>query len=368
MDEESVLAEMLHHRAAGLAPGEPIAPPLVAASTYFLPGEPTARYQYGRTGGPTWSALEGALGVLEQAEVTVFPSGMAAIAAVLVTRLRPGDRVLLPSDGYYNTRALTQEYLAPSGVGYELCATRDYAAKDLAGFAVVYVETPSNPGLDVCDIAEIAARAHAAGALVVVDNTTMTPLGQRPLDLGADVVVASDTKVTGGHSDALAGHVATRDAALMAEVRRWRTVSGSIPGQLETWLVHRGLESLEVRFDRMCATAAVLAERLAEHPSVTAVIYPGLPTHPASEIVARQMLRTGSLIGVTLSDAAAADGFIDRARYIVPATSFGGVHTAAERRARWGDDVAEGFVRLSVGCEPTEALWGDLARALDPTA
>lgn len=367
LTEDVVFAEMLHHRALGLASGEPIVPPLVATSTFFLPGEPTARYQYGRSDGPTWSALEEALGVLEQAEVAVFPSGMAAIAAVLVTQLSPGERVLLPSDGYYNTRVLVEKYLDPAGVACELCATRDYAAKDVTGFAVVYVETPSNPGLDVCDIAEIAARAHAAGALVVVDNTTMTPLGQHPLDLGADVVVASDTKAMGGHSDALLGHVATRDAELMAQVRRWRTVSGSIPGQLEAWLVHRGLESLEVRFDRMCTSATVIAARLAEHPAVVAVAYPGLATHPAREIAARQMLRAGSLIGVTFTDAAAADAFIDRARYVVPATSFGGVHTSAERRARWGDDVAEGFVRLSVGCEPTEALWADLSRALGPT-
>lgn len=367
MSENSVLAEMLHQRAMSLKPGESISPPLVAASTFYLPGEPTAPYQYGRSGGPTWSALEAALGALEQAEVAVFPSGMAAIAAVLMTQLSPGDRVLLPSDGYYNTRVLAETYLAPAGIACELRATRDYATRDVADFAVVYVETPSNPGLDVCDIAEIAARAHEAGALVVVDNTTMTPLGQRPLDLGVDVVVASDTKAVGGHSDALAGHVAARDAELMAQVRRWRTVSGSILGQLEAWLVYRGLESLEVRFDRMCTSAAEIAERLAEHPAVVAVAYPGLKTHPAHEVAARQMLRAGSLIGVTFRDAAAAEAVIDRARYVVPATSFGGVHTTAERRGRWGDDVAEGFVRLSVGCEPTETLWADLAQALDAT-
>ncbi|HEU0257610.1 MAG TPA: cystathionine gamma-lyase [Microbacteriaceae bacterium] len=365
VNEGSVLAEMLHHRAVGLAPGEPVALPLVSASMYFLPGVPDAPFQYGRSGGPTWSALEEALGILEQAEVIVFPSGMAAIQAVLMTRLSPGDRVLVPSDGYYNTRTLLKDFLAPLGIRYDLCATHDYADRDFGGYALVYVETPSNPALDVCDIADVAARAHAAGALVVVDNTTMTPLGQRPLDLGADLVVASDTKAPGGHSDALLGHVAARDGSLLDPVRRWRTVSGAIPGQLETWLVHRGLESLEVRFDRMCASAGVLAERLAGHAAVTGVAYPGLEAHPDRAVVRRQMLRCGSLVGVTLESARAAEAFIDGARFVVPTTSFGGTHTTAERRARWGDDVAEGFVRLSVGCEPVEALWADLVHALD---
>ncbi|MDN6400166.1 MAG: cystathionine gamma-lyase [Brachybacterium sp.] len=357
-------AELLQHRVSDLPAGAPIALPLTPASTFALPGTTDAPFTYGRAGGPTWSALEEALGVLEQAEVAVLPSGMAAISSVLLTQLTPGDRVLLPSDGYYATRSLAERFLVPAGIEAVLRPTAEYAQQDLTGFTVVHLETPSNPGLDLCDIAEVSTRAHAAGALVVVDNTTLTPFGQRPLDLGADVVVASDTKAPNGHSDALLGHVASRDAAVMETVRAWRTLAGGIPGQLETWLVHRGLETLELRLDRMCTSAQVLAERLAEHPAVQGVVHPGLASHPQRELVARQMARPGSLIGLTLADEGAAERFLAAARLVVPATSFGGVHTSGERRARWGDAVPGGFVRLSVGCEPTEALWADLDAAL----
>lgn len=362
--DPSLPAEMLHHRTAGLAAGAPVALPLTPASTFALPGTTDASFTYGRAGGPTWSALEEALGVLEQAEVVVLPSGMAAISAVLLTHLRRGDRVLLPSDGYYATRRLAERFLTPAGIEVELRPTAAVSGQDLTGIAVVLLETPSNPGLDLCDIAEVAARARAAGALVVVDNTTLTPLGQRPLDLGADVVVASDTKAPNGHSDALLGHVASRRPEVLERVREWRTLAGGIPGQLETWLVHRGLETLELRFDRMCTSAQVLAERLAEHPAVRGVVHPGLADHPQRELAARQMARAGSLVGITLPDAESAERFLDLARLVVPATSFGGVHTSGERRARWGDAVPDGFVRLSVGCEPTEALWADLDGAL----
>ncbi len=363
--DELAVARMLHHRTAKLEAGDPIPAPLSMASAYWLPGMPSAPHQYGRWSNPTWTALEEELSVLEDAEVVIFPSGMAAIAAVFMSLLRPGDRLLLPSDGYYTTRALSEKYLAPNGVEIELCRTVDYGTRDLAGFKLVFVETPSNPGLDICDLADVAARAKAAGAIVVADNTTMTPLGQRPLSLGADVVVASDTKALNGHSDVLFGHVATRDAGIGEAVRDWRKLVGAIPGPFEAWLVRRGLESFEVRYSRMCSTAAVIAERLAGHAKVESVRYPGLPSHPGHAIALRQMATFGTLLGVTFRDAGSAERFIDDARFVVASTSFGGLHTSAERRARWGDQVAEGYVRLSVGCEPTEALWSDLARALD---
>ena len=358
-------ARMLHHRAATLAPGDPLAPPIVPASMYFLPGQPDAPHQYGRWTNPTWTALEGALSILEDAPVVTFPSGMAAIASVFSTQLKRGDRLLLPADGYYTTRLFADKYLAPAGVSVDLCPTAEYGGRPLDGYRLVLVETPANPGLDICDIRGVAARARAAGALVVCDNTTMTPLGQRPLDLGADVVVASDTKALNGHSDVLFGHVATRDPAVVAAVTEWRKLAGAIPGQFESWLVYRGLETLDVRFDRMCASAGALAERLGGHRAVQEVRYPGLSSHPAHEIARAQMHRFGSVLGVTFADAEAAERFIAAARFIVPSTSFGSVHTSAERRARWGDRVAEGYVRLSVGCEPTDALWSDIARALD---
>ncbi len=364
-DPDELFARTLHHRNAGLAAGDPLAPPIVATSAYWLPGEPAGAYQYGRWANPTWAALEGALAELEDAEVVTLPSGMAAIAAVLYATLRQGDRVLLPADGYYTTRALAEKFLAPLGVRVDTCATADVQRAPLADCRLVWVETPSNPGLAIADIAAVAQRARAAGALLVVDNTTMTPLGQRPLELGADLVISADTKGVAGHSDVLFGHVAGRDAKLVAQVRDWRRHAGCIPGPFEAWLVHRGLETLELRFERMCANAESLAARLAEHPKVQHVVYPGLASHPAHALARRQMRRFGTLIGLALSDRDAAERFIDGCRLVRPATSFGGVHTSAERRARWGDAVAEGFVRLSVGCEPLAALWADLEHSLD---
>src|SRR6185369_14877611 len=248
-DNGQIVARMLHHRGSTLAPGEPLAPPIVPASLYHLPGEPKAAHQYGRWTNPTWTMLEETIAVLEDADTVIFPSGMAAIAAVFCSQLRPGDRVLLPSDGYYTARSLAERYLAPMGIAIELCATAGYDSRDLTGIRLVHVETPSNPSLDICDLRAVASRAKAAGALVVADNTTMTALGQRPLELGADAVVASDTKALNGHSDVMFGHVASRDGALIDAVRDWRKLVGAIPGPFEAWLVHRGLESLELRFE-----------------------------------------------------------------------------------------------------------------------
>ena len=367
-DPSQIFARLLHHRGGSLPAGEPVPPPIVPASVYVLPGDPAlAANQYGRFGNPTWRALEEALSLLEDAEAVIFPSGMAAIAAVLMSQLRPGDRVLLPSDGYYTTRVLVEKYLAPMGVVAEQCATAGCAGRDLAGYRLVFVETPSNPGLDICDLRRVAAGAEAAGALLVVDNTTMTPLGQRPLDLGADIVVAADTKALNGHSDALLGHVASRDPALVQAVRDWRRLVGAIPGAFDAWLVYRGLETLEVRYERMCRNAGLMAERLAGHRKVLAVRYPGLPDDPGHALARAQMTGFGFLIGLTLPDAGAAERFITGCRCILPATSFGGVRTSAERRARWGDQVAEGYIRLSIGCEPAEALWTELARSLAET-
>ncbi|HEU0200438.1 MAG TPA: cystathionine gamma-lyase [Burkholderiaceae bacterium] len=364
-DLEALFARCMHHGAAELPTGAPLAPPIVPASVYHLPGEPTGTYQYGRWANPTWTALEDALALLEDAHVVTFPSGMAAIAAMAYALLKPGDRVLLPADGYYTIRVLADKYLAPLGVRVQTCPTSAVGESDLTGYKLVLLETPSNPGLDLCDIAAIAPRAKAAGAILAVDNTTMSPLGQRPLDLGADLIVSSDTKSVNGHSDVLFGHVASRDTGLIEAIRDWRRYGGAIPGQFEAWLVHRGLETLEVRFERMCATAATLAPRLEEHAKVVSVRYPGLPSHPAHALARRQMLRFGHMLAVTFADKDAAERFISRCRLVRATTSFGGVHTSAERRARWGDAVSEGFVRLSIGVEPCAALWDDLRQALD---
>ena len=362
---DRLFAEMLHHGDDRLEPGDPLAPPIVPASIYHLPGDPAGAYQYGRWSNPSWSALEEALSVLEQAETVLFPSGMAAIAALFYTQLRPGDRLLLPADGYHTTRLFAEKYLAGAGIAVETAATADLAEQILTGVRLIFIETPSNPGLDVCDLAPTIAKAQAANCLVIVDNTTATPLGQRPLDLGADAVISADTKAINGHSDALLGHVASRNPELIAQIRDWRRIAGAIPGSFEAWLVHRGLKTLELRHDRMCASAQTIAERLVGHRQVRRLRYPGLPTDPAHAVARRQMARFGSLIGLTLASKEHAERFISAAKFVRAATSFGGIQTSAERRARWGDKVADGFVRLSIGCEPVEALWADLSEALD---
>jgi cystathionine gamma-lyase len=364
-DSDTRLARALHFHARGPGKGDPLAPGVAATSTYHLPGDPAAQYQYGRFHNPNWDALEGALALIEDAPTVAFPSGMAATAAVFYAVLKQGDRVLLPSDGYYTTRALAERFLAPFGVGVDRRPTARFAEGGFAGYRLVWVESPSNPGLDVCDIAAVSAAAKAAGALVAVDNTTMTPLGQRPLALGADLVVSSDTKAVNGHSDALFGHVSGRDPALVGSVREWRRLAGAIPGPFEAWQVQRGLQTLELRFERMCRTAALVAARLAAHRAVVAVRYPGLPGDPAHAIAKRQMTTFGHLIGVTFAGAEAADRFIDECAFVAASTSFGGTKSSAERRRRWGDEVADGFVRLSIGIEPAEALWAEMKRALD---
>ncbi len=366
MDETAQFraAALLHHRSRGLAPGQPVALPIVSSATFHTPDTVGLSHVYGRSGMPTWGALEDQLALLEDAPCVAFPSGMAAISAALFAALGAGKRLILPSDGYYVSRLLAGQVLAGYGVEVVEVATRDFAMADFSGAAVVLIETPSNPGLDVIDIAVVCARAHAAGALVIADNTTMTPLLQRPLDLGADVVVAADTKAPAGHSDVLFGHVASRDADFIARLREGRRLSGAVPGSFEAWLVHRGLETLEVRLSRMCATAEVIAERLAAHPAVRNLRYPGLSGDPSHAIAARQMSGFGFLIGFELADADRAERFLTDCALIVQSTSFGGTHTSGERRARWGDAVAPGFIRLSVGLEPVERLWQAIEVAL----
>lgn len=364
-DLEHRAAELLHLRRGNLAKGDPVPLPIVPAAMFHLPGDPAGHAQYGRYDSPTWEGVEHALGHLEDAHCVAFPSGMAAIAAAFFALVKAGDRLLLPADGYYTTRLLAERYLKPLGIAFDTRPTASFLDGGFDGYRLVFVETPANPGLDICDIAAVAHGAHAAGAVVVADNTTMTPFGQRPLDLGADVVVAADTKAPNGHSDALFGHLATRDKALRDRVAEWRKLSGSIPGPFEAWQVHRGLETLELRFERMCANARLVAGRLRDHKAVKALRYPGLADDPAHNLARVQMRRFGFLMGLTLDGAAAAERFIDGCRLIQPATSFGGIHTSAERRARWGDAVAPGFVRLSVGIEPAETLWEAISDSLD---
>jgi cystathionine gamma-lyase len=361
---------------AGLPPaadGTPLAGSPVLASTYHLAGEPGGGHQYGRYSNPTWTALEQALAELEgggpPAQAVVFASGMAAVSAVLLAVLRPGDVLVLPSDGYYTVRQLADGLLPSLGVEVRSLPTGAPVGDALAGATLLWLETPSNPGLDVCDIAALSAQAHAAGALVAVDNTTCTPLGQQPLLLGADLSVASDTKALTGHSDVVLGHVATLDPALADRLRTWRRTTGAVPGPFEAWLAHRSLATLDLRLARQASNALAAVELLAAHPAATDVRHPWWPGDPAYALTSRQTRRGAGLVCFTLPDAAAAQRFLSAARLVVETTSFGGVQTSGERRARWGGDaLPEGFVRLSLGCEDPADLLADLAQALNAAA
>ena len=347
------------------AQGDPLLPGPVLAAPYHLRGDADAApYGYGRDQNPSWTHLERALGELDGGEALVFASGMAAVTAVLMTSLRSGDVLVACGDGYPGVRALAEERLAPLGIETRLVPT-DTAAlcEAAAGAALVWLETPSNPRLNVCDIAAVAEAAHAAGALVAVDNTLATPLGQRPLGFGADLAMLSGTKSLCGHSDVLLGAVSAADPERAAALRRWRSQSGAVPGGFEAWLAHRSLATLGLRLERSSANAAALAGMLRGRADVLEVV------HPSGPVVERQMTFTGPLVGFALASAERAQAFLEACELVAEATSFGGVHSTAERRARWGtDDVSDGFIRFSAGCEDEADLLADVGRALDAAA
>ncbi|MCB5178062.1 cystathionine gamma-lyase [Streptomyces antimicrobicus] len=353
---------------------EPPLPGPVFAAHFHLPGDVEGPYTYGRDSNPTWTLLERAVAELEapgdeSAETVVFASGMAAVSAVLLSRSRAGDIVVLPDDGY-QALPLVRARLEAYGVEVRTAPTADDAQLDvLEGARLLWLETPSNPGLDVCDVRRLAEAAHAGGALVAVDNTLATPLGQRPLELGADFSVASGTKGLTGHGDLLLGHVTCRDPQLAADIRHWRKIVGAVPGPMEAWLAHRSLATLQLRTHRQWDNALAVAEALAGRPEVTGLRYPGLPGDPSHQRAARQMWGYGSVVSFTLPDRAHAERFLAALELVEDATSFGGVRSTAERRGRWGGDaVAEGFVRFSAGAEDTADLVADVLRGLDIAA
>ncbi|MEU5323590.1 cystathionine gamma-lyase [Streptomyces sp. NPDC021056] len=353
---------------------EPTLPGPAFAAHFHLPGEVGGPYTYGRDENPTWTLLERAIGELEAPgrgglQTLVFASGMAAISSVLFSQLRAGDAVVLPNDGY-QVLPLVRAQLEAYGIEVRTAPTGgDAQLEVLDGAKLLWIESPSNPGLDVCDIRRLVEAAHARGALVAVDNTLATPLGQRPLELGADFSVASGTKQLTGHGDVLLGYVTGRDGEAMTAVRRWRKIVGAIPGPMEAWLAHRSIATLQLRVDRQNATALVLAEALKERPDVTGLRYPGLPDDPAHKVASQQMRRYGCVVSFTLPSRERAERFLDALRLVDDATSFGGVRSTAERRGRWGGDaVPDGFVRFSVGAEDPEDLVADVLRALDESA
>ncbi len=354
-----------------LRAGAPIHAGPVFASAFAAPGEPSASpYTYTRFNNPTWQELEHVLGTLEGGSVKIFPSGMAAVMAVFAALLRPGDIVVLPADSYYTTRILTREFFAAFGIETRLAPTANNAqAEVLTGAKLLWLETPSNPGMDICDIHLLSEAAHSRGALVAVDNTTPTALGQQPLALGADISVASDTKSLTGHSDLLLGHVAVRDGDLAAKIERWRTLSGSIVGPMEAWLAMRSLATLPLRLEKQCANAQAIAEFLETRKEVRAVYYPGLAAHPAHALARQQMRYFGPVVSFELPSRTIAERFLEASHLLVEASSFGGIVSSAERRARWGHDaVSQGFIRLSAGCEAIEDLLTDLDQALHASA
>jgi cystathionine gamma-lyase len=336
------------------AQGEPFLPGPVFAAPFHLRGPAdAARFSYQRYANPTWENLEAAVGELEGGEVLFFASGMAAVTAAVVSALRPGDVLVAPSDAYPGIRSIAVEHLQPRGVEVRLVPTEESAVREaLHGATMVWVESPSNPGLETLDLVLLANESHAAGASFVVDNTLAGPLRQRPLELGADVSVSSASKSLTGHSDLVLGYVAVRDATSAQALRAWRGTTGAIPGAFEAWLAHRSLATLAVRLERQEANAAALVEALRLRDDIEDVRWP----------------RVGSVLGFTLADADRAQAFLDATSLVTEATSFGGLHSTAERRARWGtDDVAEGWIRFSAGIEDTDDLVADVGAALDAT-
>jgi cystathionine gamma-lyase len=332
--------------------GEPFLPGPTFAGPYHLSGPADAsRFGYARNDNPTWARLEDALGELEGGQSVVFASGMAAVTAVVVPALAPGDVLVAPSDGYPGIRTIGTDVLEPRGVEVRLVPTDDAAVRAaLPGATLVWLESPSNPGLDVLDVAALAAEAHVAGATVAVDNTLAGPLRQRPLELGADVSVTSGSKHLSGHSDLLLGVVTVADEERAGALRAWRTATGSIPGPFEAWLAHRSLATLALRLERQEANAAALAGRLRERDDVADVRWPGV----------------GSVVCFDLGSEARAQAFLSASELVAEATSFGGLHSNAERRGRWGTDaVGDGFIRFNAGIEDAADLLADVERALD---
>ncbi|MDO8189061.1 cystathionine gamma-lyase [Conexibacter sp. JD483] len=357
--------------------GQPLLPGPTFAAPYHLAGDDVYEEQYGyaRYGNPTTVALERAVAELEgggEIRAFVFPSGSAAISAVLFPLLRAGDVIVVQEEAYPTAQLLATGELAALGVEVRLVPTDTAAVVAAAdGAALVLVETPDNPGLDVVDVRAVAAamRATAHGRLVV-DNTLATPFGQRPLELGADVTLLSGSKHLTGHGDLLLGTVATRDETIAAAIRQWRDRSGAVLGPFEAWLAHRSLATLDVRLERQTATALALAQLLAARvgDDVVAVRYPGLPSDPAHARARGQMTGFGTVLTFDVGSASRARALLERSELIIEATSFGSVHTMAERRARWGyGDVPEGLIRLSVGIEDADDLARDLTAALDAT-
>jgi cystathionine gamma-synthase len=356
-----------------------VAVPIYQTSTYKQDGVGGLRggYEYSRSANPTRTALEEALAALEGgARGLAFASGMAAEDTLLRTICRPGDHVILPGDAYGGTFRLVARVLTRWGIEYTPVSLADPDAVQAAvrpNTKVLWCETPTNPLLGIADISELATIAQEAGARLVVDNTFASPYLQQPLALGADVVVHSTTKYLGGHSDVVGGALVCADAELGEELAFHQNAMGAVAGPFDSWLVLRGIKTLGVRMDRHCANTERIVEFLVDHPAVSDVLYPGLPTHPGHDIAAKQMRAFGGMVSFRLrggeETALKVCGLVS---VFTLGESLGGVESLIEHPARMTHasvagsplEVPADLVRLSVGIETVEDLLDDLAAAL----
>ena len=358
--------------------------PIVMSSTFAQPspGKPI-RYDYSRSGNPTRAALEACLAELEGgSRAFAFASGCAAATTLLHT-LRPGDHVVCGDDVYGGTFRLFDKVMRPMGVESSFVDLRDPAALTAAlrpQTKMLWIETPTNPLLRLLDIEALAVLAHAQGLLFVVDNTFASPVLQRPLALGADVVLHSTTKYINGHSDVVGGVLVTRDTELAGRLAFLQNAMGGVPSPMDCYLVLRGIKTLAVRMERHAASALQLAQRLEAAPGVARVFYPGLPSHPQHALARRQMMAPGGMISVELAgDIDGARRFLSALKIFTLAESLGGVESLAEhpglmthasippeRRRELG--IGDGLIRLSVGLEGLEDLWDDLQGGLRAAA
>jgi cystathionine gamma-synthase len=357
-----------------------VVPPIYATSTYKQDGVGGTRggYEYSRTANPTRKALEECLAALERgSRALAFASGMAAEDCLLRTLCKPGDHVLIPDDAYGGTYRLFDKVLKPWGLTYTPVPQTDTAAVRDAlkerKTAVVWTETPTNPLLNIIDLAALADAAHDNGAKLVADNTFASPYLQQPLALGADAVVHSTTKYIGGHSDVVGGAVVVRDGELADALAFQQNATGAVAGPFDAWLTLRGAKTLAVRMDRHCANAATVAGMLTGHPAVSQVYYPGLPGHPGHKIAASQMRSFGGMVSFRLrAGAERAVEVCDRTRLFTLGESLGGVESLIEHPGRMTHasvagsalEVPADLVRLSVGIEDAADIVADLRQAL----
>ncbi|ADB33859.1 Cys/Met metabolism pyridoxal-phosphate-dependent protein [Kribbella flavida DSM 17836] len=347
-------------------PDAPLGGSPVFSSTYLAGGQ----RGYGRFDNDAWAALEQTLGALEGGRGLTFASGMAAVAALL-DLVPVGGRVVAPQHAYSGVLGLLDQQASTGRVQLQRVDIADTEAVTaaVAGADLLWIESPTNPAMEVADLPALCAAGRAAGTTVVVDNTFATPLLQRPLAVGADVVMHSATKFIAGHSDVVLGAIVTADDKLWTALETKRRSLGAIPGPMEAWLALRGLRTLALRLDRAQANAAFLAERLLEHPRVSRVRYPGLPDDPGHVRAKQQMSGFGAILAIELGgDADRAQRVCESTKLWVHATSVGGVESMLERRRRWPAEVPTipaDLIRLSVGIEHPNDLWTDLAQALE---